>query len=530
MPAIITDQFRISSAREFVSDIFSGNNTYYAVIGLTNPEEYKSDWDESPLNPRDSFNNLNDFWDTAISMSKILTSNARQVIKKTVWESGTTYDMYRHDITIDNLSSTSKTNLYSSNYYVVNKDLRVYICLDNGASPENNFKGNPSLDEPNFVDLEPKNAGVSGDGYIWKYLFTISPSDLIKFDSIFYVTTPQDWENSAEYQAIRNHALTSGQIKIVKIKNRGVSVLPQGTYTGVPIKGDGKNAECTIVVNAQQKIETVNISNGGSNYTFGTIDLTDLIDENSIVTYPEFDVIIPPTGGHGYDIYKELGATAVLLYSRIENTSQNPDFIVGNKVSRIGIVKNPLQYTGLGPENSTEVLIDPTASATYALKLTGSFGEATFPANSYITQTIESNKIAAGRVISYNKNTGVLKYWQDRRLVGFNTDGTKNTSPTYGFELHRFSGSPATGGDLKIYSNGVDSGLTIDSTFGTTANPSSTYTTINNVTYQLGQQFVKGISNPEVEKYSGQVIHIDNRPSITRSASQKEDIKVIIQY
>ena len=44
-----------------------------------------------------------------------------------------------------------------------------------------------------------------------------------------------------------------------------------------------------------------------------------------------------------------------------------------------------------------------------------------------------------GRVVSYAKTTGVLRYWQDRSLVGFNTDGTQQASPTYGFELNKFT-------------------------------------------------------------------------------------------
>ena len=36
--------------------------------------------------------------------------------------------------------------------------------------------GNISQDEPKFTDLEPTKAGNSGDGYLWKYLFTISKS------------------------------------------------------------------------------------------------------------------------------------------------------------------------------------------------------------------------------------------------------------------------------------------------------------------------------------------------------------------
>jgi hypothetical protein len=38
------------------------------------------------------------------------------------------------------------------------------------------------------------------------------------------------------------------------------------------------------------------------------------------------------------------------------------------------------------------------------------------------------------------------------------------------------------------------------------------------------------LSNPEVKKYSGSIIYVDNRPSITRSSNQKEDIKVILQF
>ena len=50
----------------------------------------------------------------------------------------------------------------------MNEDYRVYICIENGSSGTN-LKGNVSLDEPTFTDLEPSRAGDSGDGYIWKY-------------------------------------------------------------------------------------------------------------------------------------------------------------------------------------------------------------------------------------------------------------------------------------------------------------------------------------------------------------------------
>ena len=78
----------------------------------------------------------------------------------------------------------------TSNYYVVNSDFKVYILYQNGSHGdigEHKVNWKYSQDEPTFTDLEPSAAGTSGDGYIWKYLFTISPSDIIKFDSTEYI-------------------------------------------------------------------------------------------------------------------------------------------------------------------------------------------------------------------------------------------------------------------------------------------------------------------------------------------------------
>ena len=151
----------------------------------------------------------------------------------------------------------------------------------------------------------------------------------------------------------------------------------------------------------------------------------------------------------------------------------------------------------------------------------------TFASNSFITQQVGTGQTAVGRVVSYDKTTGVLRYWQDRSLVGFNTDGTKKADPTYGFNLNKFTGEPVAGGELKITGGTKD--LYIDSGFGSAANPGIS-TVINNRTYYLGQTFIKGVANPEVEKYTGTVLYVDNRPSITRSANQREDIKVILQF
>ena len=519
MSAIITDQLRILNAKNFVAAATSSTNSYYSFVGLPNATDYSSTWDNNPPAPKDSFEQENDYWDTMVAVKKIGGSDISQVIRKVTWKSGTTYDMYRHDISRTNTSKPSgATSLYSANYYVVNEDFKVYICLNNGTDPENTT-GKPSLDQPTFTDLEPRTAGDSGDGYIWKYLYTIKPSDIVKFDSTNFMPVPRDWESNTTDAAVRNNAASSGQLKIVTVTNRGAGIgTANRTYTGVPIKGDGSGAEATIVINNDSKVESVTVSKGGSNYTFGTVDLV-AGNVPTGTTAPVFNVIIPPQGGHGADIYRELGAYNVLIYSRIENDTENPDFITGNQIARVGLIENPEAF------NSSTILTADKASASYALKLVGTgYSTATFTPDAEITQTVGLGSTAAGRVISYDQNTGVLKYWQDKSIVGFNSDGSLKTNPKYGFNLNRFNSDPDYGNSGTVNIIGGSVTLGIDTNF------TGVSTSINNRTYYLGNSFTNGVANPEVKKYSGNVIYVDNRPSITRSTNQKEDIKVILQF
>ena len=300
------------------------------------------------------------------------------------------------------------------------------------------------------------------------------------------------------------------------ITNAGINVGAISTsYTRVPINGDGNGAEATVVVNNDLKIDSVTISSQGSGYTYGTLDLV-AGGVPVASTEPEFNVIIPPSGGHGSNIYRELGAYNVLLYSRLENDTENPDFITGNQFSRIGVVENPL-----APNSIIPLTLDK-ASALSALRLTGiGYSSANFSADSQFVQTIGTGLTAVGRVVSYDQTTGVLKYWQDR--VGFNTVGAALTNAPYGYEQLEFTSNPSSGGSIVITPT-TGSNLQIDSSF------SGFSTSINNRTYNLGQDFTNGISSPEVKRYSGNIIYVDNRPSVNRSINQKEDIKVILQF
>ena len=515
MSAIITEQFRILSAENFRAGIASTGSSYYTWIGLPNAPELDANWNTSPPAPIDSIDDENRYWDTMIAMKKINSSDIKRVVEKYTWTSGEKYDMYRHDYSRNNLAPVSKsTTLYNSKYYVINRDYRVYVCLNNGISPENP-SGKPSLDEPLFTSLEPRSAGSSGDGYVWKYLYTLTPSDILRFDSTNFIPVPEDWITGNENAAVRDNANTSGQLKVVTISNRGSGYGTATTYNNVNILGDGNGATASVTINADGKIQSVDISKGGSGYSFGTLDLDGAgITNSSSSTDAVTSIVIPPSGGHGANIYEELGTRKVMIYSRLENDSTNPDFITGNEFARIGVVKDPLVF------DSTSRLSTDKASAVYALKVTASqLNIIDFQEDDVITQTIGVGSTAIGRVVSWDSTTGILKYWQDNKVA---TSSTIATPPLYGYKLLRFANTLTNGGSFNI--TGGTGTVAIDTSF------SGISTVLNNRTYFLGQTFDKGISTPEVNPQSGQIIYVDNRPSVLRSSNQKEDIKIVLEF
>ena len=192
MPAIITDQFRILNAETFVQS-FTGigttTNYYYTFLAHPNPtnttiENYGiSAWNSNPPEPKDSFQQENLYFDSMLFLKRVNYNDVSKVIPRYDWESGIIYDMYRNNYNIKNPApQTDSKTLYDSRYYTVNSEYKVYICLNNGANPEYP-NGQRSLYEPNFIDINPQQAGDGTDGYLWKYLYSILPTEIIKFST-----------------------------------------------------------------------------------------------------------------------------------------------------------------------------------------------------------------------------------------------------------------------------------------------------------------------------------------------------------
>ena len=534
MPAIITDQYRILNAETFVNSFVgigtSGNNNYYAFLGHPNPtnitvKNYGApNWGSELPAPVDSFSQESFYYDSMLFLKKITSNDVRRVIPRVNWQVGTLYEMYRNNYSAKNsytdenrTPNTNSTSLYGSNYYVVTSEFKVYICINNGTSPDNP-KGRDSEVEPTHTNTTPQAAGNGSDGYLWKYLYSITPSDIVKFVTTKFIPLPQKWGDTSNL-AIKDSAV-DGKIETVVLKSKGTAIdinnLPDGSISGIPIDGDGTGGSVTVRIN-NKSIERIESVVGGSGYTYaevrfesGTYGNGKTLEAGSGAS---FEVVIPPKGGHGADIYRELGGFRVMTYAKFDNNINDaPDYIVGNNFSRVGIVRNPLQLSGTDLLNSTTA----TNLGALQLKVGGGSGVSTtsavtYSVNTKIEQTVGLGSTAVAYVASWNPDTGILKYYQP---VGFSTLGQ------YSFKKLDFDGSndnPITGGspgNLIINSDFNGESITLD----------------GGQTVALSQTFTSGKASPDVKKYSGDIIYVDNRAPVTRTSSQKEEVKIVIEF
>ena len=524
MSALVTDQFRILNASNFVNSVNDSSNSYYVFVGLSNATSpsggfgRSSSWNTNPPNPTDNGDYTNHYKSTILYGKKVTSANLRRVIRRIDWTSGQQYDMYRPDYSLNNRSSSGALRLYDSNFYVLNSDYRVYICLNNGSSGIKT-SGNSSQIEPTFTDLEPTELS---DGYTWKFLYTISPSDIIKFDSTEYITVPNDWSTTTDSQitAVRENGdstVNENQIKQIFIQSSG-NGYPTQSGKICNIVGDGSGGQVSVDIDVEGKISDVVVTAGGKSYTYALIDLG-TTSTNIPASYANLIPIIPPSKGHGYDIYQELGADKVLVYVRFDDSTK--DFPIDTKFAQVGIVKNPFVFSTTG--TGTTVFTSNEFSAVYAVKFSGT-PTGSISIGDKIEQTVSGGK-AYGYVVSYDSETKVLKYYRDRSL--YYNGGSGSTNADF-VGMSSFFDSTGTQLSFNSTSQIIKSGggfnATIDSGF------SGITTTIGSKIINLGVNFTNGLANPEINTKSGDVLYIDNRPTVTRNSRQKEDVKIILEF
>jgi hypothetical protein len=411
MAAIITNKFRIHNAESYIEGFSEAAATnVYLFIGR--PQAWTDD--TSPPTPADNSDTNFNAYDDMVALKRVTTSDVTHAVVRRDWTSGTVYDEYAHDYTSSNQSNSGASSLYSATFYIITEDYNVYKCIFNNGNAASTTK--PTGTSTGYI--------TTADGYVWKYMYTVSAADALKFLStdfmpVKYVTADPGAGQPYKEQWDTQQAATDGEIKLIKITNAGSGYTSAPTIT---INGDGTGATATATVSAGN-ITAVTITNEGTGYTQASISITGGGGASGAMK-----VIISPKGGHSANPVHELGGYYVMNNVRLEYNDGSGDFPVSNDYRRIGLIRNPYNY------GTTVVATDTTKSATKSLTLDAIGLTGTFSTDETITGGTSG---ATARVIDWDATNRVLRYYQDISL-GFTafqaaetvTGGTSSASGT----------------------------------------------------------------------------------------------------
>jgi hypothetical protein len=472
MTAVVTDDLKFNVLSSLLADYNSASTEYY--IGLSRSEYWDSN--DAAVAPINSKYDITDFKERLQAVKKV--EAASFVVPRQDWALGTIYPQWD-----DKRQGTLSTN---KRYYVITDNYGVFICLRTGRNKQGVIQ--PSLVKPASSNLDPFELS---DGYVWKFLYTVSALQANYFLSSQYMpvyrqeTEPDSNSTGAEIKqwAVQN-AEKGGRITTFVMSNTGSGYGTAGAFPNVNVYGDGQltvgdsaNNVLIKVIDSSAGTLTAIRTQGAVNNTLDYLDsylfgeaviLPDGSGGDSARARP----VIGPTPGFGYDPRKDLKGSALMFRSKVLTT--DTDFILSQDFRQIGLIKN-IGRGDSAPDNKINYNA-LTGIAINNMKLT-----------SYTTvlskdKTIQGvSSFAKGYIDNVDSSVaqGTKVYYHQSAETGY---------------------KPFLAGETIQEINGTGEGII-------------------QIANQVG----------EVNNQSGEVLYLDNRAAVQRIANQSEDIKVIIQ-
>lgn len=359
----------------------------------------------------------------------------------------------------------------NNKYYVITDQNTVYMCLRSAFDGSGNIVA--STVQPTGTSTAPFQ---TSDGYLWKFMYTISVGDTDK-----YVTTkfiPVKFVDSAgsgdpatdvEQKAIQD-AASPKQIVGYEVTNNG-----GGSYSANPtvtIVGNGSGATARAVIDGSGNLISVQVdSNGSGDLQFGTgYDYAEAIVTGAGEARP----ILSPAEGIGGNPLKELRATRVMFNARFIDDEDGTILASGQDFRQVCLLRNPTQYND----------------------------SAAFTANSGIF--LEELKLST--------LSGTANIQQDDIITGTGSPAPKGV-------VDRFVDSGGVG--LLLFHQNDSTGYT----------PFTASMTITNGSGFSGQTFGSNfINEPDIDKFNGELLYIDNRAAVPRDDTSQQDLKLIIRF
>lgn len=416
MVSVHSKNLEITNAIQFRESVSEQSNTkIYMTFGKVEP------WpnDAAPLQANSSVVSLYQVWDNMIGGKLITGNDIHHVIPRFNWTANTVYDQYDH--------CTCSLMLFDGNtkFYVVTDDWNVYKCISNNNDQQ-------STEKP--TSLSTTTTTTTADGYVWKYMYTITPSERIKFTTSDYMPVKKlvfD-DNSLQWQVQQN--AVKGAINHIQVTNGGINYFVNSAIS-ITITGDGSGANAFARVNTvSNTIANVVIDAVGSDYTYATVTLTANTGANASLR-----AIISPPNGHGSDALRELGGAYLMINPRLRGT-ESGILSVANEYRQIALIEDPLFFA------QSNVATNTVFSQLTSLTVNGSSveydeDELVYQGASLSTATFKGRIVEWDTANSIMRLTGVFGTPTTDLLIGANTGAARFVDSITNPTLKTYSGN-----------------------------------------------------------------------------------------
>lgn len=245
MEFVLKDSIHTAIAETLYNDILTNRSVYHYFIGgsYTTDQQYSTVAEDTLKYELDTRNEI-------LSVKKVTASDVSFVIPRYDWSTGTVYDMFDDSYSPTKLSATGASALRDAMFYVVTDQFNVYKCLFNAT-------GNPSTVKPTG---NASSRFSTADGYVWKFMYTIPLSSRNKFLNNKFIPVQT---------ALQAPFYSNGAIQSVQIVNAGTGY----TSATAAITGDGTGATATPVLVGGQLVDVI-VNTPGNGYSYANITIT----------------------------------------------------------------------------------------------------------------------------------------------------------------------------------------------------------------------------------------------------------------
>jgi len=514
MPTVTLKNLSLNNAEEFKKAFTTADPTIgYVFIGRHIP------WSNEavPTTPVDNDITERDIWQNMFAAKRITGNDVELVIPKVTWTGNTKYRSYDDNLALDVLV-TANTSQNLKPMYVITTDRNVYKCVANNASANSTIQPTGDYGTSNGTIL-------TSDGFIWKYMYNVKPSNRFltddwipaptSTDALDYsvsstgvingqitnivvvqagsgystvtknavafvantatITLSANTQNLVANMAISGTGISTGTyITAVDAVNVAISLSTSTVAAGggtantltftprVYIAGDGVSATAVPVLSGNT-ISKITMSSYGSGYNRANVTI---YGNGSAATAR---AIIAPKFGHAYNPAQELCANNVMVAVRIGAIDSTENGVISANTSfrQFGLLRNPYKYG----------------------------------------QTIAANNSTANSVISQTTDITIVS-GSEYQLNEFVYQGDIN-NPSYSGYINAKSGN----------------NIRLTNVIGT----SSIGLAVRGANSAVARTLV-AVYNPEFEPNTGDIMYIDNIIKTERSDGQSENIKFVVKF